>query len=101
MGTSELYTTLKQVHALLQGATKLELSVLQTGLILAVYELGHGLRQQAFQTVGSCTATLQFLELEAGQTQNQELASFLKWLKASVAMLDRLVSMFYLQLAVR
>jgi hypothetical protein len=99
MSTSELYTTLKQVHALLQGATVLGLSVLQTGLILAVYELGHGLRQQSFQTVGSCTATLQFLELEAGQTQNLELKNSLKWLKASVAMLDRSVFMSYLQLA--
>jgi hypothetical protein len=89
MSTSELYTTLKQIHALLQSAPKLELSVLQVGLILAVYEVGHGLRQQAFQTVGSCTATLQFLELNAGQTQDLELEGNLKWLKASIAMLDR------------
>ncbi|KAH7390996.1 hypothetical protein DE146DRAFT_151443 [Phaeosphaeria sp. MPI-PUGE-AT-0046c] len=89
MGTSELYTMLKQVHALLQSAPKLELSVLQVGLILAVYEMGHGLRQQAFQTVGSCTATLQFLELNAAQPQNSELEGNLTWLKASVAMLDR------------
>lgn len=91
MGTSELYTTLKQVHALLQSAPKLDLSVLQVGLIIAVYELGHGLRQQAFQTVGSCTATLQFLELSTGQSQDIELEGNLRWMKSSVAMLDRLV----------
>ena len=89
MGESELYTALKQVHALFQTTTKLELSLLQTGLIIAVYELGHGLRQQAFQTIGSCVATLRILELEAERKHDVENSKALVWLKASLAMVDR------------
>jgi hypothetical protein len=40
MGTSELYAALKQVQALLQSSTSLDLNVLQMGLIIAIYELG-------------------------------------------------------------
>jgi hypothetical protein len=93
MGVSELYAALKQVHALSQSATKLELRVLQTGIILAVYEMGHGLRQQYFQTIASCTATLTFLELEAGRKQEMMSLDILGWMKTSVAMLDRYAAM--------
>jgi hypothetical protein len=40
MGTSELYAALKQVQALLQSSANLDLSVLQMGLVIAIYELG-------------------------------------------------------------
>lgn len=89
MGTSELYAAVKQVHALMQSALELDLAVLQIGLIIAVYEMGHKLRQQAFQTLAICTATLTFLELEAGRKQDEDLLNVVGWLKASLAMIDR------------
>lgn len=95
MGESELYATLKQVHALLQTPTTPDLSILQVGLILAVYEMGHGLRQQSFQTIGNCTATLRILEIVAAQKEDEELSKTLGWIKASLAMLDRYASYLF------
>jgi hypothetical protein len=94
MGTSELYAALKQIHALSQSAVKLGLDGLQIGLMIAVYEVGHGLRQQAFQTLSSCTATMRLLELEAQRKQDIASLEMMKWLKTSVAMLDRYDSSF-------
>jgi hypothetical protein len=89
MGASELYAAVKQVHALMQTALELDTAVLQIGMIIAVYEMGHSLRQQAFQTLGICVATLTFLELEAGRKQDAESLKVVGWMKASVAMIDR------------
>ena len=89
MGESELYAALKQVHALLQTTQTPDLSILQVGLIIAMYELGHGLRQQAFQTIGNCTATLRILDIEATQKENVDNSRTLGWLKASLTMIDR------------
>ncbi|KAF2821657.1 hypothetical protein CC86DRAFT_448667 [Ophiobolus disseminans] len=89
MGQSELYITLKQVHALLQTDPRPELRSLQTGMIIAIYELGHGLRQQSFQTLAACTATLRLLELEARRKQDAESLKRCAWLNASIFMLDR------------
>jgi hypothetical protein len=91
MGASELYAVVKQVHALMQTALELDLAVLQIGMIVAVYEIGHSLRQQAFQTLAICVATLTFLELEAVRKQDAEMVDVVGWLKASLAMIDRWV----------
>lgn len=89
MGASELYSTLKQVHAVLQSVPTTDFIVLQVGLIIAIYELGHGLRMPAYQTLASCTATLRLLELEAMRKQDTESLEKVWWLKSSVIMLDR------------
>lgn len=89
MGTIELYSTLKQIHAVLQSAPTADFLVLQIGLIIAIYELGHGLRIPAYQTLASCTATLRLLEFEAERKQDTESLEKLWWLKSSVIMLDR------------
>lgn len=91
MGVSGSYAALKQILALLQSSEVLDMSVLQVGLLIAVYETGHGLRQQAFQSLASCTATFTFLELEATRKQDSEALENLSWLKASLLMIDRYV----------
>jgi hypothetical protein len=47
------------------------------------------MRKQAFQTLAGCTATFRFLEIEAEQKTDSQSSEILRWLKASVAMLDR------------
>jgi hypothetical protein len=91
MGASELYRALKQVHAVLQSAVGMELDALQVGMILAVYEVGHAMRRQAFQTLASCTAVVKILELETKRTASTESLGMVDWLKASLVMLDRYV----------
>lgn len=94
MGASELYSALKQIHSVLQSAPIPDFAVLQVGLIIAIYELGHGLRSPAYQTLASCSATLRLLEFEAGRRRDLESLETLHWLKSSVVMLDRKVSSF-------
>ncbi|KAH7088924.1 hypothetical protein FB567DRAFT_522621 [Paraphoma chrysanthemicola] len=91
MRRSELHATLKQVHALWQYGLRLEIRSIQLGLLIAVFELGHGQSQQAFQTLATCAATLRCLELDAERRQEAGILKIMRWLKTSVAMLDRQV----------
>lgn len=91
MGTSELYRAMKQVQVLLQsrGDSGLDLSVLRMGMLIALYEVGHGLRRQALQTLASCTAALKILELETKSKPDDKELNTVQWLKASLITLDR------------
>lgn len=84
-----LYSTLKQILALLQCRPDVELEVLQIGLLIAVYELGNGLQKPGFQTLAASAAMLRTLELDAKQRQDNDLTATVEWLKASMLMVDR------------
>lgn len=86
----ELHRAMKQALGVLQSKSILDLEVLQVGLLITVYEVGHGLQTQASQTLASSIALYRMLELEAKGTSNQ-LSQSLNWLKASLLMLDRYV----------
>lgn len=92
---SELYRTTKQIISALQSCRNLELEVLQLAMLVTVYEVGHGLHTQAFQTLASAAALLRMLELGARGKSTQFLET-LQWLKASILMLDRCVDLKHL-----
>jgi hypothetical protein len=89
---SELYRAMKQVLAMLQSREELHLEVAQIGMLIAVYEIGHGLQRPASQTLASCIALVRMLGLDARKKSNATLASTVEWLEVSMLMLDRYVS---------
>lgn len=69
------------------------MEALEVGLSIAVYEIGHGMATQAFQTLHSCRAMVILLEhVHMGSENNQALET-MDWLKASLLTLDRYVQM--------
>lgn len=84
----KLYQSLKQVIAVLQSRSEAEMQSLQLGLSIAVYEVGHGMATQAFQTLSSCKAMLLPLEHDVNRCNKQALET-MEWLKASLLMLHR------------
>ena len=49
-----LYYTVKHFHLQVQDSSIFSLPVLQAGVLLALYELGHGIYPAAFLSVGAC-----------------------------------------------
>ena len=49
-----LYHAVKRFHLQVQDSSTLSLPVLQAGVLLALYELGHGIYPAAFLSVGAC-----------------------------------------------
>ncbi|KAF3043927.1 hypothetical protein E8E11_005863 [Didymella keratinophila] len=88
---SDLYAALKQIVAILQSRSEASMEMLQLGLSLAVYEVGHGMTLQAFQTLSGCKAMLILLERDIHKKDDEELQETIEWLKASLLMLDRIL----------
>ncbi|KAF2845694.1 hypothetical protein T440DRAFT_493260 [Plenodomus tracheiphilus IPT5] len=87
----ELYRTLKLLLALLQSRADIELGGVQVGMLISVYEVGHGMQKQAVQTIASCAALLKILDLEARKQNAEEAIALIEWLQVSMLMLDRLI----------
>lgn len=85
----QLYRTLKQILALLQSEEHIGLETLQISMLLTVYEVGHAMSKQAFQTLSASVSILKLLDLS---TPNPTLESYLSWLKSSLLMLDTTLS---------
>jgi hypothetical protein len=86
---SELYRTIKQGLALLYTRKELHLEAVQLGMLVTVYEVGHGLQVQACQTLAGSVALLRMLWLSARKHQDTELVKTADWLQVSYLMLDR------------
>jgi hypothetical protein len=86
---SELYRTIKQVLALLQTRNELHLDAVQLGMLVTVYEVGHGMHIQACQTLAGSVALLRMLWLSARKQKDTELVEIAEWLQVSILMLDR------------
>jgi hypothetical protein len=86
---SELYRALKQVLAVLQTRQELDLEAVQFGVLITVYEAGHGLQRQASQTLAGCIALLRMLALRARKGSDSVLTETLEWITISVLVLDR------------
>lgn len=89
----ELYRTLKLLLAVLQSRPELELGGVQVGMLIAVYEVGHGMQRQAVQTIASCASLLKLLESDARKNNIEEAIALTEWLQVSMLMLDRLISL--------
>jgi hypothetical protein len=88
---SDLYAALKQAVATLQSRSEATMETLQLKLSLAVYEVGHGMTTQAFQTLSGCRAMLILLERDVLRNDDEQVHETMDWLKASLLMLDRYV----------
>jgi hypothetical protein len=88
---SELYRTLKQIVALMQTQKELRIEVFQIGMLISIYEFGHGLQIQAHQTLGGIIALLRMLELSGKNQKDRGLLETINWMQVSALMLDRYV----------
>lgn len=62
---SALYRTARRLFFLLQTSAHVsKIALLQSGILLAAYELGHGMSKDAYGTLGVCTSLAQQLSLE-------------------------------------
>lgn len=91
---SALYRTARRLFFLLQtSARSPSIALLQSGLLLAAYELGHGMSKDAYGTLGVCTSLAQQLSLEPdgcdrGMIQRPEITQLdLCW--SGIILLDR------------
>lgn len=85
----EVYRSLKLILALLQSRAEVELGGVQVGMMITVYELGHGMHRQAVQTMASSAALLRILELDARKQNVGEAIELIEWMQVSMLMLDR------------
>lgn len=88
--TSTLYTTVKQIHAILQASGEVHLEVVQAIMIMAIYECAHGMARQAHVTLGACVSLVNLLDVDAQQEPKGQLTEEqLNPLHVSILVLDR------------
>ncbi|KAL7952343.1 hypothetical protein V8C34DRAFT_319124 [Trichoderma compactum] len=63
-----LYRTAKQFHFEMESSGILSVTVLQAGVLIAIYELGHAVYPAAFLSVGQCARYAAALEIEKSIT---------------------------------
>lgn len=88
MAASGLYRTMKQVFAVITCDGKARVEKLQIGMLIAIFEVSHGLRTQASMTVSNCAIILQILDLAADQSHLDKNEHMLRWLRPSLLRLE-------------
>lgn len=92
---SRFYEVVKQYHASLEQSGAMSLMVLQAGVLITLYELGHGIYPEAYLSVAQCArygtalgvdATIASRETAARKWANLEEARRVWW---SILVLDR------------
>ncbi|PYI01439.1 putative fungal-specific transcription factor [Aspergillus sclerotiicarbonarius CBS 121057] len=63
-----LYHATKHFYLEVEGSSVFSISVLQAGVLIALYELGHGIYPAAFLSVGACARYAHALGIGAGPT---------------------------------
>ncbi|CAH0022422.1 unnamed protein product [Clonostachys rhizophaga] len=89
---SPLYLITRQMFLVMQALSTMSIRLLQSGLLIAVYEFGHGLTKKAQHTVSSCLAI--YRSLVASQCDQEPSSdkdmSGIKACWQSIILLDRL-----------
>lgn len=92
ISTGTLYMTVKQIFAIGQTSGEVSLELFRAGMLLAVYECGHGMAKQAFVTLSSCVALFDLIKLDIRKPDtgicSEEMMSSLN---AAIIMLDRMI----------
>ncbi|KAH6866255.1 hypothetical protein B0T10DRAFT_502678 [Thelonectria olida] len=91
-GTSVLYTTLKQLGATLRPIADSYCDLLQCNLLIALYECGQGLTNEAFLTLSSSVALNKLnasfvTQTRSGETNNPDVAQY----ERIILILDRTI----------
>ena len=90
--TSILYTTIKQMIAIGQTSGEVSLELFRAGMLVAVYECGHGMAAQAFVTLSACVALLDLIKLDMRKPSHDMLSEeIVSSLNAAIIMLDRMI----------
>lgn len=92
LGITELYRAIKHIYVVLQTDFDIRVEVVQLGVLIAMYEVSHGMQAQADYTVSACAIMLQYLDSEMSQGQSDGQSHMLKRLKTSLLRLDRCVA---------
>ncbi|KAF2265263.1 hypothetical protein CC78DRAFT_567807 [Lojkania enalia] len=81
------------LFSILSTASKLHLEYIQIGLLIAVYECGHGLAKQAHLTVSSCAAVMDLIDMETKRQNNRSIVpgEILRH-RTSIIILDRMIA---------
>ena len=69
---SMLYRTVKQFYFDVESAGRLSTQLLQAGILILIYELGHGIYPAAIMSVSSCARIGAVLELDRSLTTREE-----------------------------
>ncbi|KAH7072597.1 hypothetical protein BKA63DRAFT_46516 [Paraphoma chrysanthemicola] len=88
MVASQLYRTMKQVFAVINCDGEVIVEKLQVGMMIAIFEVTHGLRSQASMTVSNCAVMLQSLNLARPQDRLDRGRHMLQWLGPSLLRLE-------------
>ncbi|QLI64666.1 Transcription factor [Metarhizium brunneum] len=96
---TNLYRTARQLHADMERSGTLSLLVLQAGILIALYEMGHGLYPDAYLSVAQCARygtalgvdkTIVSRDLAATKVPDLEEARRVWW---SILVLDRFMNL--------
>lgn len=94
---SELYRVVKQLYFVIESCGTLSMQVLQAGILIALYELGHAIYPATFLSVGACARYATALGID--KTASSRVYTKLSWIEEeecrrawwSILVLDRFV----------
>ncbi|KAH7384345.1 hypothetical protein DE146DRAFT_223438 [Phaeosphaeria sp. MPI-PUGE-AT-0046c] len=89
IGVTEVYRAMKHIFVALQTDFEIRVEAVQIGVLIAMYEVSHGLQAQANYTVSTCAIMVQYLEPASPPDSAHGQAYMLKRLKSSLLRLDR------------
>jgi hypothetical protein len=84
-----LYRTMKQIYSLLQIHGPVKNETAQVGMLIAVYEVSHGLQPQASLTISVCATILHTMSLDPSQRAVEKEWNEIERLCSSLLRLDR------------
>jgi hypothetical protein len=81
--------TSSEASYIVQSRKEIDLEVVQIGMLITVFEVGHAMQTQASQTLAGCIALLRILGLDSRKSKHSGLMEIVEWTKVSMLMLDR------------
>lgn len=89
LAKTTLYRAMKQIFSLLQIHDRVKKETAQVGMLIAVYEVSHGLQTQAGLTISVCATMLHILRLDPSQRTVEKESNGIERLCSSLLRLDR------------
>jgi hypothetical protein len=104
---SPLYHAAKHFYLEVEGSSAFSVPVLQAGVLLCLYELGHAIYPSAFLSIGACARYAHALGIDGGKTAETRKVLTLVEVEErrriwwAIVILDRLVPLAFLPLITR
>ncbi|KAH6893012.1 hypothetical protein B0T10DRAFT_400772 [Thelonectria olida] len=90
---SGLYRTTRRLFLMLQLPTREKLVLLYAGLLVAAYECGHGMSEQAYATLATCIGMVQQLSASDAPLVGHQFQDKLNLCWCSIVLLDRTIAL--------